>query len=104
MKTLCIALFALVSTATTGLKQNTETIAATYVGYENEVYNFMDSDSNAIEFQNLKAEAKEKYDLDGDDFKGKSFKITYETVITDETSEEEVTTKTITDLELLEAH
>ncbi|MEP5340149.1 MAG: hypothetical protein ABJL44_11420 [Algibacter sp.] len=105
MKTLCIALFALVSTATTSLTMNTETIAATYLGYENEVYNFIDSDSNAIGFEALKAEAKEKYDLDGDDFKGKSFKVTYDTVKTvDETTEEEVTTKTIVDLELLEGN
>ncbi|WP_346883165.1 hypothetical protein [uncultured Algibacter sp.] len=103
MKTLCIALFALLTTATTSINQNTETVVAIYAGYENGVYNFMDTDSNAMAFELISDEAKAKYDLSGDEFKGQSFSISYESVAdTDETSNEGASNK-IVDLELIEA-
>ncbi len=103
MKTLCIVLFTLASVATTTLSQDNETITATYVGYENEVYNFKDKDDVMHEFQGLKTEAQEKHNLTDETLKGKSFKITFETLTTiDEESEEEITSKIILDLELLE--
>lgn len=101
MKTLSIVLFAL-ATAVTYLV-STESVTATYSGYENEVYQFSAEDGSTLEFQGVSSEALGKYDLSDDAFKGKTFTITYEseTVVDDET-EEEVTTSIITDLELQE--
>ncbi|WBU89092.1 hypothetical protein [Cellulophaga omnivescoria] len=101
MKTLSIVLFALATAVTTLV--STESVTATYDGFENETYQFSDEDGATLEFQGLSSEALGKYDLTDESFKGKTFIITYEseTVVDDET-EEEITTNIITDLELQE--
>tara|TARA_R110002049_G_scaffold16732_2_gene66232 strand:- start:814 stop:1131 length:318 start_codon:yes stop_codon:yes gene_type:complete len=104
MKTLCIALFALASVATTKVSQDTESVTATYVGYEKEMYHFTAEDDTALEFQDVSPEALKKHNLTKDeDLKGKTFTITYKKVTTtDAESKKEIVTKSIVDLELLE--
>ena len=105
MKTLCIALFALASVATTKVSQDTESVTATYVGYEKEMYQqYTAEDDTALEFQDVSPEALKKHNLTKDeDLKGKTFTITYKKVTTtDAESKKEIVTKSIVDLELLE--
>ncbi|MCK0158214.1 hypothetical protein MWU65_13550 [Cellulophaga sp. F20128] len=104
MKTLCIALFALASVATTTVSQDTETVTATYVGYEKEMYHFTAEDDTPLEFQDVSPEALKKHNLTKDEtLKGKSFTISYKKVTTtDEATEKEMVSKSIVDLELLE--
>ncbi|MGJ8732578.1 hypothetical protein [Cellulophaga fucicola] len=101
MKTLSIVLFAL-ATAVTSLV-STETVTATYAGFENEVYQFTAEDGSTLEFQGASAEALGQHDLSDDSLKGKTFVITYESeTIIDEETEEEITTNIIVGLELQE--
>ena len=53
-------------------------IEATYIGYEEGTYTFIDEDEEEYEFSDMDAKVAKKYDLDTDEFVGKKFKVTYE--------------------------
>lgn len=103
MKTLCIALFALITFTTTNVAQENETINATFISYENEIFNFTAEDDSKHEFHGLKTKAKDKYDLTDESFEGKVFTVTYNTITTnDEETKESIIRNIIVDLEMVE--
>lgn len=103
MKTLGIALFTLITFATTTVSQENETINATFIGYENEIFNFTAEDDTKYEFHGLKTKAKDKYDLTDESFEGKVFTVTYNTINTNhEETKENIIRNIIVDLEMVE--
>jgi len=60
--------------------QDTETITATYLGYDNGTYNFSyqeDGEEYEIYFDAISSEAKKQIDLDKKSYIGKVFEVTY---------------------------
>jgi len=103
MKTLCIALFALATLASTNITQEDETINATFIGYEGQIFKFIGEDDTAYEFHGLKTKAKDKHHLTDDSNEGKAFTVTYNTITTnDEKTKESIVRNIIIDLELVE--
>lgn len=101
MKTLFITLFVLTSLVNLDIKQEVQSMEATFEKYENGNYFFTDEEGNSVEFQNIEESASNKYDLTKDIFKGKTFKVMY-TIDTETEEEEEEIVYTIVDLELSE--
>lgn len=58
-------------------QEDVKIIKATYDGYENEIYTFIDSDKETYYFNRMDAAVKEKFDLTGLDFVGDNFEISY---------------------------
>ena len=80
MKALLSIVFLFVISANTSQKnQETETIKATFVEYVDDTYYFTDKDEYSVEFQQIKKEVLDTYNLKDDSQKGKTFVITYET-------------------------
>ena len=101
MKTLVIALFVLASMAFTEKTQENTTIKATFEGYEDGSYYFIDEDENSYDFQSVEKKAVEKYDLTDDDYKGKVFNVTYKMETKEEEEEESYIIYVIVDLEIV---
>jgi hypothetical protein len=98
MKSILIVLFAAITSISNVNLQEAEKIYGTFVGYEDGVYVFKDSDGNTTEFNYLSDEARSKYDLIDDSFVNKQFIIRF-TVDTElDEQEEEIQVSTIVDL------
>lgn len=106
MKTLLITLFVLASFTNLKVKQEVQSMNATFEKYEDGTYFFTDKEGDSVEFRNIEESASNKYDLTKDTYVGKIFKVTYTIEIeTDEDGEDdeeskEETVYTIVDLEL----
>ncbi|NJB71895.1 hypothetical protein GGR42_002357 [Saonia flava] len=102
MKTLFISLFLMVSINNIKISQESETMTATFDGFEEGIYYFTDKDGYANEFSSISDEAMASYDLTQDTYKGKSFLITYIEIEELDEFDEEITINSITALKLLE--
>lgn len=76
MKTIFLCFFMLFSTANQKV-QETETVVATFNGYEDGVFFFTDDNGYSIEFQNLSPEARQQFDLTDDGLIGFLFEVTF---------------------------
>ncbi len=99
MKTLFIALFAFINIS---VNVTTETVEATYDGFEEETYYFSDEDEITHSFDSVSKEAASQYDLMDATYKGKKFKITYVTTTEVNEDDEEYDAHHITELEMLD--
>lgn len=102
MKTLFISLLLVVSSLSMTLSQETETMTATFDGYEEGTYYFTDSDGYSNEFDQLSNAVKKMYDLSSEKFVGSTFQITYTSESEIDDSDEEITINTIIALKLME--
>ncbi len=102
MKTLFISLLLVVTSLSKTLPQETETMTATFDGYEEGTYYFTDSDGYSNEFSHLSNAAKKVYDLTTDNFVGSIFQITYTSEIEIDDSDEEININTIVALKRME--
>ncbi|WP_452229873.1 MULTISPECIES: hypothetical protein [unclassified Lacinutrix] len=100
MKTLCIALFTLVSFSFTSTQDKT-TVTAIFDGIENEVYYFSDDADTTHIFDTMSEEAIQKFDLSNEKYNGQTFKITYTTENIMDEMENNMEVLTIIDLEIL---
>lgn len=78
------------------------TIEATYIGYEEGTYTFIDENEEEYEFSDMDAKVAKKYDLDTDEFVGKKFKVTYESDTEVDENDEEYDVHYIVDLTLID--
>lgn len=101
MKILSILLFSLLITNNTIITKNTETLKATYDGYEDGVYYFSDDD-DTYEFKNADPKVLKAYDLSSKKYEGQDFNITYEIEKKIDEDDEEFEVWTISKLELIE--
>ncbi|WP_420322350.1 hypothetical protein [Flagellimonas sp.] len=101
MKTLMIFFIALAAFIKVPPTQEM-TIEATYVGFEEGIYTFIDGDELEYEFSDIDVKAAEKYDLNSDEYVGKKFKVGYETDTEVDENDEEYRVYYIVDLELLD--
>ena len=101
MKTLVMSLLLLIASLTTVPSQETETMTATFDGYEEGSYYFTDSDGYSTEFNQLSNEARKLYDLSTEEFVGSTFVITYTSESEVDDLDEEIAVTTIIDLKLV---
>lgn len=96
-----LCLFAL-AIYTTQNYQETDTLKATFVEYVNETYYFMDKDDYSHEFQQIKKNVLDTYNLRDDSFKGKRFVITYHTDTEEDEEGDHILITIITGLKIQE--
>ena len=101
MKTLVMSLLLLIASLTSVPSQETETMTATFDGYEEGSYYFTDSDGYSTEFNQLSNEARKLYDLSTEEFVGSTFVITYTSETEVDDLDEEIAVTTIIDLKLM---
>ncbi|MEX0360167.1 hypothetical protein [Flagellimonas sp.] len=77
MKTL-IVLFVAMTAFFQGEVSQELSLEATYLGFEEGIYTFVDEYGEEHEFSDIDAKVSKKYDLDSGDFVGRKFKVTYE--------------------------
>lgn len=81
MKTLIVSLITVLFFGTTDcIEQETQTINATYDGYEASTYYFVNEQGDTFEFQSVDADVLKKYDLKNGSMEGVNFEVTYTTV------------------------
>lgn len=102
MKTLFMSLLLLISSLTTVPSQETETMTATFDGYEEGMFYFTDSDGYSTEFSQLSQEAKKLYNLTTKEFVGSTFMVTYSSETEVDDLDDEITMNTIIALKLVE--
>lgn len=103
MKALLSIIFLFALTASTPLKiQETETLKATFVEYVEDTYYFLDKDDYSVEFQQIKKEVLDSYNLKDDSLKGKTFVITYETDTEEDEEGDDIQINIITGLKLMD--
>lgn len=101
MKTLFISLLLVVSSLSASLNQDTETMTATFDGYEEGSFYFTDSDGYSTAFSQLSDEARKLYDLTTEEYVGSTFMVTYTSETEIDDLDEEVTMTTIVALKLV---
>lgn len=102
MKTLFISLLIVVTSLSNTLPQETETMSATFDGYNEGTFYFTDGYGYSNEFSHLSNAAKTMYDLTSDEFVGIIFQITYTSEIEIDDSDEEININTIVALKRME--
>ncbi len=100
MKTLFILLITITSLNFNNL-QDLKTEELIFVQSEDVYAYFAKGEEEALEFL-IDSSISDEYDLTNDSYKGKEFKVTYETVTEFDEFEEEIDVRTITKLELIE--
>lgn len=80
--------------------KNTETLKATYDGYEEGIFYFSDDD-DTYEFKSADPKVLKAYDLMSEKYEGQDFNITYEIQKKTDEDEEEYEEWVITKLELI---
>lgn len=101
MKTLFVLLVAL-SSMTTLMSQETETVKATFNEYADGIYHFTDKDSYSMEFEYVEQDVLAQFDLSGEAFKGKLFIVTYQADSEEDQDGEAILVNTIIGLKLAE--
>jgi hypothetical protein len=104
MKTIFMGLFSLFLLVNIGFNQEEKTVKATYNGYEDGVYSFSDkSDEDEVdyEFEKVSDDVLKAFDLKGEKFLNKTFKITYKENSVNDEDIDEVEVWTIVKLELI---
>lgn len=102
MKTLFISLVLIFSSFNVPTIQESEQVTATYVGMEDDVYYFTDTDGFSMEFHNINQEALDSFDLSDDTFKGTVFTITYISEPEIDELDEEIMVNTIIELKMMQ--
>ncbi|MDE3741700.1 hypothetical protein [Maribacter polysaccharolyticus] len=102
MKTIFITLLLIVTGLGGATVQESEKITATYDGYEDGLYHFIDSDGFSIEFQHVSEEALESHDLTDDTYKGKLFSVEYISETETDELDEEFAVNTIIGLKMIQ--
>ena len=97
-----ILLFTFVSLGFTKISQETETMKASFDGFEEGYYYFTDEDDNNFYFETINKEASEKYNLLEDEFIGESFEVTYIIETKTDENDNEYESYTIVKLKLIE--
>jgi len=100
MKTLVI-ICTVLATFATAPKTQELTIEATYVGFEEGIYVFVDDEAE-YQFVDINARASKKFQLNSDEFIGKRFKVTYDTDTEVDENDEEYDVFIIIDLDLID--
>jgi hypothetical protein len=89
MKTLFIGLSSIIIFLNIGFNLETKNITLTFDSYEDGIYYFSDEEENYFEFEKIDPETLKKFDLKGEKYLAKKFKVTYkEEKATDEDGEE----------------
>lgn len=102
MKTVLLAMLLTASSISNLMVQETEKTVATYVGYEDDFYNFTDKDGYSIEFHHISDEALKSYELSDKKYIGKKFQITFITETETDELNEDINTNTIVALKLMD--
>ncbi len=98
MKTIFIALFTAVTLA---LNLQTDNVTATFTGYADGSYYFVDADELTHSFDTISETAATQYDLTTDAYKGKTFKVSFTSTTEVNEDDEEYEVLSITALELI---
>jgi len=100
---LCILFLCAVTVNTLQYTQDTETLRATFKEYSEATYYFMDTEGYAQEFQHIKKEVLDLYNLkDVNTYNDKTFTITYTTDTEEDEDGDDIYVSTITALKLIE--
>ena len=102
MKAILIPIFFVITTNTNFTGQETESMAGTFNGYEDSIFNFTDTDGYSMEFNHISDEAKDMVDLTDDKYIGKLFQVTFTSESEIDDQDEEMTVNTITAIKMLE--
>ncbi|WP_010519634.1 hypothetical protein [Croceivirga radicis] len=101
MKVLTFVL-AFVLTASNPFVTQDETVVGTYLGFENDMYVFVDNEENYYEFSSALPAVTDKMDLMAEEVKGKLYQVTYKVETDIDELDEEFDDYIITSLKLLQ--
>ena len=87
---------------TTMMSQETETVKATFNEYADGIYHFTDKDDYSMEFEYVEQGVLAQFNLSGEQFKGKLFIVTFQADIEEDQDGEEIAVNTIVSLKLAE--
>lgn len=101
MKTLLV-FFVMLTSMTTMMSQEIDTVKATFNEYADGTYHFTDKDSYSMEFEYVEESVLAQFNLAGEEFKGKLFIVTFQSDTEEDQDGEEILVNTIIGLKLAE--